>query len=52
VEYASTATTVVGGALTLLDFSTTGGVITLTAPLIGEGANLLKSNFYEVKREK
>ncbi|CAG8544599.1 6696_t:CDS:10, partial [Racocetra fulgida] len=34
VEYASTATTVVGGALTLLDFSTTGGVITLTAPLI------------------
>ncbi|CAG8470787.1 8144_t:CDS:10 [Racocetra fulgida] len=37
IEYASTATTVVGGALTLLDFSTTGGVIALTAPLIGTG---------------
>ncbi|CAG8478889.1 5436_t:CDS:10 [Cetraspora pellucida] len=52
VEYASTVTTVVGGALTLLDFSTTGGVITLTAPLIGAGASQLKSNFYEVKKAK
>ncbi|CAG8461815.1 14962_t:CDS:2 [Racocetra fulgida] len=38
IEYASTSTTVIGGALTLLDFSTTGGVITLTAPLVGQGA--------------
>lgn len=52
VEYASTATTVIGGALTLLDFSTTGGVITLTAPLIGEGATQIKANYYEVKKIK
>ncbi|CAG8466121.1 31312_t:CDS:10 [Racocetra persica] len=50
VEYASTATTVIGGALTLLDFSTTGGVITLTAPLIGTGASQLKSNLYDAKQ--
>ncbi|CFW92727.1 protein of unknown function (Leucine-rich repeat domain) [endosymbiont DhMRE of Dentiscutata heterogama] len=52
VEYASTATTVIGGALTLLDFSTTGGVITLTAPLIGEGASQIKANYYEAKKAK
>lgn len=52
IEYASTSTTVIGGALTLLDFSTTGGVITLTAPLVGQGASLLKANFYEEKQKK
>jgi hypothetical protein len=52
IEYASTATTVVGGALTLLDFSTTGGVITLTAPLVGSGVTQLKSVFYEDKKAK
>ncbi|CAI2167927.1 4664_t:CDS:2, partial [Funneliformis geosporum] len=35
VESVSTSTTVLGGALTLLDYSTTGGVIALVAPLIG-----------------
>ncbi|CAI2167034.1 15858_t:CDS:2 [Funneliformis geosporum] len=34
-ELTSTSITVAGGALTLLDYSTTGGVITLVAPLIG-----------------
>ncbi|CAG8579618.1 5243_t:CDS:2, partial [Cetraspora pellucida] len=49
IEYVSTATTVVGGALTLLDFSTTGGVITLTAPLVGEeDADKFLDNFNEL----
>jgi hypothetical protein len=52
VEYASTATTVVGGALTLIDFSTTGGVITLIAPLVGTGASQLKSSLYDEKQKK
>ncbi|CAG8559959.1 2892_t:CDS:10, partial [Cetraspora pellucida] len=50
VEYASTATTMVGGVLTLLDFSTTGGVITLVAPAIGAGASQLRSTLYDAKK--
>ncbi|CAG8761319.1 2469_t:CDS:2, partial [Racocetra persica] len=45
IEYTSTSTTVIGGALTLLDFSTTGGVITLTAPL---DADTFLENFNEL----
>lgn len=52
VELSSTVTTVVGGALTLLDYATTGGVITLVAPLVGTGASQLKSEFYETKQKK
>jgi len=52
VELSSTVTTVVGGALTLLDYSTTGGVITLVAPVIGAGSTQLKAEFYDAKQKK
>ncbi|CAI2194681.1 12459_t:CDS:2 [Funneliformis geosporum] len=51
-ELTSTSITVAGGALTLLDYSTTGGVITLVAPLIGSGASQLKADYYDAKKVK
>jgi len=52
IESSSTVTTVAGGALTLLDYATTGGVITLVAPLVGAGASQMKSEFYDAKQKK
>ncbi|CAG8463065.1 39500_t:CDS:2 [Gigaspora margarita] len=41
VEWASTATTMAGGVLTLVDYATTGGVITLVAPAVDNYNELL-----------
>ncbi|CAI2187395.1 7065_t:CDS:2, partial [Funneliformis geosporum] len=46
-ELTSTSITVAGGALTLLDYSTTGGVITLVAPLIVDADTFL-DNYNEL----
>jgi hypothetical protein len=52
VEWASTAATVAGGAITLLGEDTAGGVITLIAPLIGAGTSQLKVSLYDEKENK
>ncbi|CAG8585647.1 25685_t:CDS:2, partial [Racocetra persica] len=51
VELSSTVTTVVGGALTLLDYATTGGVITLVAPLVGAGASQIKIGILKLTKD-
>jgi Leucine-rich repeat (LRR) protein len=52
VEWASGVTTMAGSVLTLADFSTTGGIITLVAPAIGAGASHWKEKLYEAKQSK
>ncbi|CAG8836462.1 20905_t:CDS:2, partial [Gigaspora margarita] len=49
LEWASTATTVTGGALSLMDYATTGGVISLVAPLIGTDADTFLDNYNELR---
>jgi hypothetical protein len=51
-ELASNFVATVGGALSLADYATTGGVISFAFPLIGTGISQIKEKFYDAKEKK